>query len=518
MAQCLLGIDIGTSVIKSALLDLSGAEIAVSQRDATLLHPQANRVELDMEAVWQAVVETLGRTAQVARAMGHTVAAIGVTGQGDGTWLVDAAGNPVRNAITWLDGRTGELVGEAYSSGLSQAVFAITGTALNTANQALHLRWLQDHETQSLARAAAALRAKDWVFLRLTGVVGSDESDASHTYFDVAARRFAPQLLDLLGITRWAHLIPPARPAHENVAPLLGTIAETVGLPVDTPVVAGPFDVPASALAVGVIQPGDACTILGTAGIHQTVISKPVAEPQNVGYTLAHGPADRLLRLLPTMTGTLNLQWFAREFFAHEMADAEANGKDFWDQAEALAQSVPLGCDGVLYHPYIDAAGERAPFVRPDARAQFSGMSSYHTRAVLLRAVYEGVALSALDCYQTLGAPIRVLKLTGGGARSAFWAQMFADALSCPVQTMAGRESGARGAAIAAGVAVGIFASYEQGVESMVRVSREFAPNLRNGALYFELLGLYRNAYAAAQTVWEERAAWRKRNPWKETS
>ncbi len=518
MTPCLLGVDVGTSVIKCTLFDGNGKERAVAAREATLLRPQPGWVELEMEAVWQAVCATLGEAVQAARdqGLGGRIAAIGVTAQGDGTWLVDANGQPLRNAITWLDARTGDTVAAAHAAGLSDRLFAITGTALNTANQALHLRWLQEHEPRLLERAAAALRAKDWVFLRLTGLLGSDATDASHTYFanaaaDPAERGFAPAVLELLGIGAQRHLLPPTPEPHANQAPLRAEVAHAVGLPAGLPVTAGPFDVCAASIGAGALRHGDACTVLGTAGIHAIVIDAPAPEPQGIGYTIAYGPPGLLLRLLPTMTGTLNLEWFTREFFAHERAQA---GADFWTQAETLAGRVPLGCDGVLYHPYIDAAGERSPFVRPDARAQFTGLSAHHTRAVLLRAVYEGVLLSALDCYGQIG-PLRALTLTGGGARSPFWAQMFADGLGCPVQTVQGSESGARGAAIAAGIAVGLFASYAEGVAALVHPGRTYEPDRDNTQRYAELLALYRRTHVAMRPLWEERAAWRKRHPWK---
>lgn len=510
MDSLLLGIDAGTSVIKSILFDLEGNELAGATQENALLHPAPSWVEQNMEAVWQAVAATVRTVmAQVGRRP-QEIAAIGITGQGDGLWLVDADYNPVRNAILWLDGRVGDSVREAHSSGLSDEIFAITGTALNTSNQALHLRWLEAHEPDSLARAYAALRAKDWIFLKLTGVVSTDESDASHTYFAAGERRYNTSVLQLLGVEHLRHLLPEVRPAAANFASLLPDVAAMLDLAPSTPVVAGPFDVAAADLGCGVIQPGDACTILGTAGIHQMIIEQPVAEPANIGYTMCHAPPNRLVRLLPTMTGALNLQWFVREFYAAEMEAAACDGRDFWPWCEAQAREAPLGCDGVMYHPYIDPAGERAPFVRPDARAQFTGVSVNHTRNMLLRAVYEGVVLSALDCYDHLGMAVRELVLAGGGARSPFWAQMFADALGCPVSVVEGSEYGARGAAVNAGIAVGLYSSYTEAVARTVRPAHTYAPRPENTQAYRTLLRLYRDTYNAMFPVWERRHAWRQ--------
>jgi sugar (pentulose or hexulose) kinase len=504
-ASFLLGIDAGTTVIKSTLFTLDGREVAGAAHDSSLLAPRLGWAEADMDAVWRAVVIAVQQTMRATGIGAQDILAIGVTGQGDGTWLVDAANRPVRPAILWSDGRTGAMVQEAHRSGLSAEFFQIVGTALNTCNQALHLRWLQEHEPQTLERTAAVLRAKDWIFLNLTGVVSTDETDASHTFFSVRERCYDERVYPLLGIERWRSKIPPAPPPAENAASLLPEIAAELGLRPGTPVTAGPFDVAASALGAGAIAVGDACSVLGTAGVHQIVVDKPVLEPANLGYNICYTPG-KLVRLLPTMTSTPNLQWFVREFCAGEQAAAAAAGTNLWDELERLAERVPRGSYGLMYHPYIDPAGERAPFVCPAARAQFTGLSSHHARHVLLRAVYEGVALSVVDCYRALGVPVAKLRLAGGGARSSLWAQILADALGCPVTVAAGEEYGARGAVMTAGIVTGVYASYADAVARTVHPAHAYQPSAAAAADYAVLLQIYRSVREAMLPVWEERS------------
>lgn len=507
MVTYLLGIDAGTSVIKSVLFTLDGREVVSAAQPTLMRHPQPTWAEQDMDAVWQAVVTTVRQVLGESGVSPAAIHAIGLTGQGDGTWLVDGAQRPVRPAITWLDGRVAADVRQCQQDGLSATLFQITGTVLNTSNQALHLRWLQKHEPETLVKATAALRAKDWIFLQMTGQVRTDETDASYTYFSTQTQTYEERIFQLLDITAWRHLIPAAQPAYANQAALQPVSAKALGLPSGLPVVCGPFDVAATDLGAGVLMPGDACTILGTAGIHQLVIAEPTPAPENIGYTMRHAPPDRFVRLLPTMTGTLNLQWFVEKFYSHEKGAAEQTGRNFWDELETLAAAVPIGAAGVLYHPYIDPAGERAPFVRPEARAQFTGLHVHHGREHLLRAVYEGVVLSALDCYDRLPTPVTALKLAGGGARSPFWSQMFADALGCPVSIVEGQEFGAKGAALNAGVAIGLYPSYEQAVEQTVRPARTYQPDGAKTKLYHELLPLYRNTYAAMFPIWAQQEA-----------
>lgn len=507
----LLGVDVGTSVIKSTLFDLEGHEVTSAARETVLQHPHPAWVELDMDEVWQAVQATVSQAVAGAKAAAGRILAVGLTGQGDGTWLVDRRHRPIRGAITWLDGRAAEYVKRFHDSGLSSRVFDITGTVISTCNQAAQLCWLQDHEPETLKQSLAALRAKDWIFLKMTGLVSTDETDASHTYFDIGQRAYSQQLFELFGLEAWRHLVPPAKLSYENIGQIKPDLAVGLELPSGTPVVAGPFDVAASDLGAGAIMPGDACTILGTAGIHQLIVDRALTAPKNIGYTMCHAPARRWVRFLPTMTGTLNLQWFAREFYRQEAGKLAAEGGDLWTYLEALAQQVPAGCEGVMYHPYIDPAGERVPFVKPTARAQFTGLSANHSREVMLRAVYEGVTLSALDCYSYLPAKISELKLAGGGSRSALWAQMFADALGCPVHVVEGKEPGAKGAAMNAGVAIGIYPSFEDAARSMIRPARTYQPNPDQTLLYRELLKIYRGAYQAMFELWDQSFQFRQK-------
>ena len=206
-AHYLLGIDAGTSVIKSVIFDLAGHELISASQETTLLHPAPTFSEQDMHEVWNAVFATAKEAIQ-RLGKPNQIAAIGVTGQGDGTWLIDADHQPVRPAILWLDGRSADFVRQGQQNGLSDELFRITGTALNTSNQAAQLRWLLDHEPQSLNHAKAALRAKDWIFLNLTGLVRSDETDASHTYFTTTSRKIDPRILELFGLASYAHLLP----------------------------------------------------------------------------------------------------------------------------------------------------------------------------------------------------------------------------------------------------------------------------------------------------------------------
>ena len=497
----IIGIDVGTSVIKTALFTLEGNMIGVSSRKTEVVRNRNSFAECDMHDVWAKVQECLQELMHDSRSGQLTICGVGITAQGDGTWLIDENNQPVRPAITWLDGRGAELVRFFHENGTAEKVFSITGTDINSSNQAVQLRWLKDNEPEAIANAKTVLRAKDWVFLNLTGKISTDFSDASFTYFNLNDNSYDSRVLELIGISDIERLLPEALPIPKNIAPIKNVVANSIGIPRDTPIVSGPIDVSASALGVGIYDIHDAVTVFGTAGIHQVVIDDPPGPPQNIGYTVSHGHHDRYLRLLPSKTGTLNSQWFVEQFYGEE-AYSES-GKIDWATIEAELEKIPVGSNGILYHPYIDPSGERVPFNNHTARAQFTGINLTHTKPQLLHAVFEGVILSALDCYSRFPFKPKIVRLTGGGANSNFWSQMFSDAIGAPVQHVIEKEAGCKGAMISAAVALGLYPDFETAIEKTIAVGKQFKPNLGRHEDYKELLTIFQSTYTAMFPSWQ---------------
>lgn len=504
--QYLIGVDIGTSVIKSLLVDLDGNEKCVASLPNMIQSPRPGWGEQDMLRVWEDTKSTVARVVRESGILPEQVLAIGITGQGEGTWLIGHDGNPVRPAILWLDGRTSEIVSRWHEGGRSPEFFKYTGTVITQSNQLAQLHWLSRAEPEVRQKTRAVVYAKDWIFFKLTGEIFTDESDPSHTCFDIARRVYSEPLFELLEVPEWRSTMPEVRPSYANVSSLLPSVAVEIGLRPGTPVVGGPFDVCASAIGVGCVENGASSLILGTAGINQMVMSEPLTKPADVGHTVCLGPKGLWMRVFPTMTGTVSLEWFVREFCAADIAEAERRGVEHWTVLEERMAMVPRGAGGILYHPYIDQAGERVPFVKPTARAQFLGLNSQHTRHYLLRAIYEGVAFSCRDCFSYMPLEVTEVRLAGGGAKSPFWAQILADVIGKRMVVMHGAEFGAKGAAINAAVAVESFASFGEGVDRFARVIGSFEPDMSGHAVYEEVFKVFRNGYRAVWNLWDELA------------
>ena len=323
---------------------------------------------------------------------------------------------------------------------------------------------------------------------------------------NMASRQYDDELFAIFALEDLRARFPKVLPAGQNIAGLSAAGAAALGLPEGMPVGSGPMDVAACALGVGAIGHGDGSTVLGTAGIHQVTMDKPDLTPQMVGMTLCHAPQDRWLRLMATNSATPNLDWVLRHLGRDFRKQADQRGAGIFDVVDEAITAVPIGSRGVMYLPYLLPNGERAPFIKPSAKASFCGLSESHGLADLMRAVYEGVTLAMVDCYEHMPIKATTISLSGGGTRSEPWCQMIADAMGAAIRVPAGTEFGAKGAAMNLAVGTGLMDSYKQAVSRMVAASKSYEPDLANHAIYQKFYPLYRKLAADSGDYWDLRA------------
>jgi sugar (pentulose or hexulose) kinase len=406
----------------------------------------------------------------------------------------------------WCDGRAGKIVERLHAEGIARQAFEICGTSVFTGSQAAQLAWLRENEPDSLRKAHVIFHAKDWLFYKLTGAISSDETDESLTMLRMSTRQYDRELFRIFGIDDLYPKFPSVKPTEENTGTILSGVAKELGLREETPIGSGPMDVAACALGTGAIEHGQASSVLGTAGIHQVIMNEPILEPQMVGMTLCHGVKGRWMRMLAAMTATPNLDWFLKELGGGLSNPPSGAGEDLYRRLENVVNSVPPGSEGVIFHPYLFPGGERGPFVKPTARASFTGLSLSHSCKHLLRAVYEGVAFATLDCYRNMPIDPEMVYLSGGGANSPVWCQIMADCLGKPMSVPEGSQFGAKGAALNIGVAVGLYKSVQEAVHTSVKMARLYSPRPANSALYQQLFEVYKKTAERQMDLWDLRA------------
>lgn len=478
----ILGIDLGTSVVKAASFSLEGRNIAVASRRTVFNQFGDGRIEQDLETLVMSVGEVI---AEVCTRSGGPPQAIGITGQSDGLWLLDAAGRAIRPAISWLDDRGNPFLQRWIDSGVFEEVFRRNANAIFSGSQAPLMAALAATDPASLEAATTASYVKDAILQRLTGVRVTDASDASLPFLDIRKRDYDPEILRLLRLERYARLLAPVMPAPGQAFPLNAAGAELTGLPQGIPVHAGPFDLVACPMGAGVRTVGDGLIIVGTTLACEVMVDRIDTAAEPVGMTLCMPTEGRWIRSLPATVGTAALDWVLNLVgIGHDGLDA------------LLARSAP-GANGVTALPYFSATGERAPFCDVEARGQLAGLSTATKPADLVMAVCQSVAYAARHCIEAAGLSGR-LAICGGGSSSPAWTQMLADVLQTPLYVAPRPEVGARGACIAAMDALGLAHDADMWTrsEGIIEPRRENAQRYADGyAHYLEML-------AAARPLW----------------
>lgn len=502
MDSYLLGIDAGTSVLKAAVFDLAGNELARGAHSVAIANPAPHLAEENMDEVWTAAASAIRDAVSGSGVDPARIMAVAVTGQGDGSWLVDGqTGTPRGPAILWTDGRAGDLIDAWYADGSVTKQFGISGTGPYAGTSSALLRWRAENQP-NLLDGAKNVWCKDWVGFNLTGDISTDPSDASLSGIDVRTRRWSPEVNSVWGIDGIAAVLPPIRKPTELAGTVTTDAAALTGLAAGTKVYKGQMDITASSLGVGVARPGDCMAVIGTAGIVTVCTDDLDAgyKPDDVGWMIPHGP-DTWIRAMGTNFCTPNLDWFLREF-GNPFRDESGDG-DLFAYLDQRVLATPVGSRGVIFHGYLAPGGERAPFVRPSARGSFSGITGNHNRFDLLRSVYEGVAYGIRDCLDSIPTRVDTVRMAGGGVNSEVWCQIFADVLGRTIVVPAGTEFGAKGAAIVAGIGAGIYAGYGEATDAVVDIVRTYTPDAANTALYDDFFAVYRDIRRSMMGVWD---------------
>ena len=490
----LLGIDCGTSGTKTVLFDEKGSVVCSASAEYPLFQPQNGYAEQDPEDWKNAMLDTVSRVIGKSGIDGAEIAGIGLSGQMHGLVMLDESGNVLRNAIIWCDQRTGRQVEKMKALG-EQKICEISANPPLTGWTAAKILWVMDNEPQVYEKCRHILLPKDYLRYVLTGELASEVSDASGMQLlDVKNRCWSGELCSMLGIDR--SLLTDVYESCEVTGKVTAKIAELTGLKEGTIVVGGAGDNAAAALGTGVCRQGKAFTTIGTSGVVFAHTDKPLIDPKGRIHTCCAAVPDSWHVMGVTQAAGLSLRWFRDNFCGAEKEAAKLLGVDEYELMNREAETVPVGCERLLYLPYL--MGERTPHLDADARGVFFGLSAIHTKKHMLRAVMEGVAFSLRDCveiFRETGLDISDMAACGGGGTSALWRSMLADLYGCEVKTVTSREGPALGAAILASVGAGIYGSVEQACDAVVRPDKVCAPDAERSAQYEKYYRLYQKLY-----------------------
>ena len=490
-----IGLDVGTTSTKGAVVDATGRLLAVASVPYTVSRPHPGWAEQDPHDYVDASLRVIRELLAAPGIDPSRVAALCGSGQAPTHLLLDAHGDPVRPAILWQDTRAAAEADALAREVPAETMANIIGMnwPVDASNPLARGRWLAAHEPETLARATHLLIPKDYVHFALTGVMRTDAWSAKGLVHQ-RTHRVVEGIEALGGLP--ARIIPPAGTPRDVVGHVTPEASRKTGLPVGIPVTCGWTDGMVAMLGTGSLgHPGLAGDVSGTSEVTGVTLA---GEPAVIGRLMAARVVDTDQWILygPTQASGASFGWVLRTvILPGEPVAADARQT----AALALASTVVAGADGLTFLPYLE--GERAPIWNPRARGTFTGLSTATEPGHLIRAVLEGVACSVRHilslAVENGGTPIREVRVAGGGARIALWNQIKADVTGLLFRPCETSENGVLGSAILAATGAGHFADLASASDAMVRLGEAVTPNPAHREIYDDLFRRYVALYPA---------------------
>lgn len=487
--RLVIGLDLGTSACKAALFDLQGQRLAVS-RVAYETATHCGEVRQHPQEWATAALRALAALSP--RSTESEIIGIGLSGQIGTHVLLNTAGEPLADAVTWQDGRSSVFVQEVEDriDGTRLRIDLDTRLPPGAAWPLVRMLWLSRAQPDLFWRATWIAQPKDFLIKRLTGEVVSDAS----SWRGVARPdgSIATDALDLLGLP---NLIPHLMPPTVQAGGLLPEAAEETGLPPGLPVFVGMNDLNCSLLGIGGVASGCAFDVAGTSE-HIGYISSCRDASPSINSVPLHGSDTSLYSVYGvTSNGGSVAEWLNQVLTLNGDGDGQSGSEAC---LSTLAERSEPGARGLLFLPYL--RGERAPVWNARSRGALVGLSQSHDRADIARAALEGVAYNLRQILDALPAPgdaaIEVLA-TGGPTRISIWNEIKASVLRRPIQLLKEPESAALGAAMIAALGCKQFGSARDAAASMVSTSTTVYPSEQSTAVYDDAYTRYRQLYPA---------------------
>ena len=486
-----LGVDVGTSSVKSLLMDSEGKTVGTSQIGYDIIKEKLQYAEQDMEKLWEATKETITDLVKRYPEESAKIHGISYSGQMHGLVMIGADGKLIRNAIIWADQRSEKEIQKIYDITGKDTYRGTVLNSLSTGFLISSLMWVKEHEPENFEKIAKIMLPKDYLAYKLSGSFCTDVSDASGMLLmDVKNRSWSKEMMDICGITE--DKLPKLYESYEVVGTLKKEIADELGFAENVKVIAGAGDNAAAAVGTGTVGDGMCNISLGTSGTIFISSNKFGVDENNALHSFAH--ADGHYHLMGCMLSAASCnKWWNEEIL---------KTKDF---AAEQAGITKLGENRVFYLPYL--MGERSPHNNPDARAMFIGMSMDTTREDMTQAVLEGVAFGlrdSLEVARSLGIQIERTKICGGGAKSPLWKKMIANIMNLKVDVVENEEGPALGGAMLAAVGCGEYPDVETAAAKIVKVVDTVGPDEELTAKYEERYQQFRKLYPTVKCLYEK--------------
>ena len=492
-----IGVDGGTESIRAFVFDLDGRPLASVATPYKTEFPEPSWAEQNPEDWWRCMGQSVKGAVAKAGISPADILSICVDTTCCSVVALDAAGNPLRPCMIWMDVRAAKEADEVAATGDPNLRVNGGGAGPVSAEWMIpKALWMKRHQPEIFAKAAKVGEYQDYINLRLTGRwVGSLGNAAIRWHYQTQHGGVPRSLLASVGLSdlegKWPDpIVAPGTP----IGPLTTEAAAHLGLKPGTPVIQGGADAFIGVIGLGVTKPGEMALITGSSHLHIGVADKVVHKPGVWGtYMDAVYPGRPIIEGGQTSTGSV-IAWFKRHFAEHTSFEALNEG----------AAAIPPGAEGLLVLDHFQ--GNRTPYTDALSRGAITGLTLKHTPAHVFRAIIEGICLGTrliTDSFGEAFTPKRIV-LAGGAANSPLWLQIHADTIGAPIELTEVADAPALGCAILAAHGAGRFSTIEEGAAAMVRSKAVIEPNTANTRFYEqEMLPRYAKLYGALKSVRE---------------
>ncbi|SDC79066.1 gluconokinase [Paenibacillus sp. UNCCL117] len=505
----IIAADIGTTSAKTLLFDKSGRILASHAVEYPLHTPRPEIAEQDPEQIFQAVLAGIQAVVRQGAVRASEVLCVSFSSAMHSLIAVDEACRPLTACITWADNRSVGYVKSLKERDTGHAIYMRTGTPIHPMSPLLKLMWFRDERPDLFASAHKFIGIKEYVFARLFGQYVIDHSLASCTgLFNLRQLDWDVGALAACGVRR-EQLSQPVPTTH-IVQGLQPADAAQLGIAADTPFVVGASDGVLANLGAAAFEPGVYAVTIGTSGAVRGVVREPITDPKGRLFCYAL-KEDFWVVGGAINNGGIMFRWVRDQLATAEAEEGRRLGMDPYDYLSRLASEVAPGSGGLVFLPLL--AGERAPYWNANARGVFFGLSLYHQKPHMIRAVLEGVMYrihSVVGALEELSGPTREIRASGGFARSQVWLQMMADVLGSPVTVPNTIEASGAGAALLGRLATGEIADFS-GAHEWVQVHHRLQADAEAGEVYRQLTQIYGRVYHQLKDEFDAIAAFQQK-------
>ncbi len=491
MKKFLLGIDLGTSAVKTAIIDLSGNILNLKKYEYKTNRPHHEWAEQNPSDWWEGIKTCIKDILKESEISSDKIAAIGTCGQAPGLVVINKEGEALMPAWIWQDRRAWREAVYLKNKFSNNELKHYLGCVPKFSSSLTPSRivWLKNNQKEILDNSYKILQPKEYINFLLTGEFATDINSA-FGLINIEKQRYFNSYLKEIGIH--SNKLPKLHKIEDIVGQVTPYAAKQTSLNIGTPVINGTIDVWCNIIGSGAVKHNTAVDIAGTSEVI-AVVSEEKINPSKA--IICSTLIDHLnLCLGPTQSGDGSLSWFLKNIIGEDFPE------DYSSQFEIImneAEKVPAGSKGIIFLPYL--IGERSPIWDEKARGCFIGLTDYHNYIYVLKSVMEGVAYNIRDVLEeaqrATGLIIKEIYASGGGTKISVWNQIKCDVLGIPLIQLKIHETGVLGASIIAAVGLGLFSSYQEATKKMVHREKIFRPDPKNHLIYSKYFTLYRNLY-----------------------